>query len=122
MGFFSDALQSQVVQPVTRNATAITTVAEVTDSDEINNNCSVKYIDKEGKKRNRDNVTVRLYDNGSGYFPAVGDYVELQLEQDTCVIVARHISNYNMDVRSKMELQQDVYTDNHGADPGSSIA
>ena len=121
MSFLKNQMQDNLMQPTMREAKTLTTVGKVISSDEVNNTCSVLYVDRNGKKRNKDNVVVRLYDNGTGYFPAVGDFVEIQLERDICVIIARHISNYNMDVRSKMALQQDVFSDNIGSDPGASI-
>ena len=114
-------LLDRVVQPNARDNESFTTVAIVTDSDEVNNVCSIQYVDRGGHKRNRDNVVVRLYDTGSGYFPKVGESVEVQLDRDTCVVIARHIGNYNTDVRAKMMLEQDVYSDNPGNEPGSSI-
>lgn len=114
-------LLDRVVQPNARDNESFTTVAIVTDSDEVNNVCSIQYVDRGGHKRNRDNVVVRLYDTGSGYFPKVGESVEVQLDRDTCVVIARHIGNYNTDVRAKMMLEQDVYSDNPGNAPGSSI-
>lgn len=114
-------LLDRVVQPNARDNESFTTVAIVTDSDEVNNVCSIQYVDRGGHKRNRDNVVVRLYDTGSGYFPKVGESVEVQLDRDTCVVIARHIGNYNTDVRAKMMLEQDVYSDNPGNTPGSSI-
>ena len=72
-------------------------------------------------KRNKDNVTVRIYNNDLGYFPSVGDFVEVQLEREICVIIAKHIANYNADVRPKTQLKQDIYSDSPGYSPGGSI-
>lgn len=121
MATLRSALLNNIVQPIARDNESYTTVAKVLDSDEVNNVCSILYVDKGGRKRNKDNVVVRLYDTGSGYFPKTGEYVEVQLDRDTCVVVARHVGNYNMDVRSKMMLAQDIYSDNPGCAPGSSI-
>lgn len=121
MSGIKNKIMDRLVQPSSREVTTVTTVAKVIASDEINNKCSITYIDKNGIKRNRDNVVVRLYDNGSGYFPDIGDFVEVQLEREICVIIARHIANYNMDVRSKMQLKQDIFTDSPGANPGASV-
>ena len=68
MSSIKNKIMDRLVQPSSREVTTITTVAKVTASDEINNKCSIVYIDKNGIKRNRDNVVVRLYDNGSGVF------------------------------------------------------
>lgn len=120
-GTIKDILLNHVVQPVARDNETFTTVAKVTASDELNNVCNIRYVDKSGIKRNKDNVAVRLYDTGSGYFPKVGEFVEVQLERDICVIIARHVGNYNSDVRSKMRLRKDVYSDNPGKQPGGFV-
>lgn len=90
----------------------VTLSAIVTKSDETNNTCSILYVDSNTrKKRNRDNVTVRLYGSGTDYFPKKGDAVTVQEDGDTCVVIARDVSNYAMDVLSQMKLTQDIYSD-----------
>lgn len=121
MSSISQRMLDKIIQPAIKGNETITTIAKVTASDDLNNRCSIEYVDRDGNKKAKDNVAVRLYDNGAGYFPAVGEQVTLQLERDICVIVARHIGNYQMDVRSKMELKQDVFTDTDGAPPGGEV-
>ena len=98
---------------IARTFRSFTTKGIVTGSDEINNRCNVIYRDENGKIRSRDNVVVRLYDNGTGYFPKVGEKVSIQLENDVCVIVARHVGNYQ-EITAKMELKQDTMSDSYG--------
>ena len=115
-------LRDRVINPISQTNESIDTVGIVTGSDESNNTCDIRYVDKSGKKRNRSNVVVRLYGSGTDWFPSEGDAVIIQDSGDTCVIVARHIGNYNMEVRSKMELSQDIYSDNSGCqEPGGYI-
>ena len=95
-----------------------TSFAKVTKADEKNNTCSIQFVDKEGRKSNRDNVTVRLYGKGTDWFPEVDDVVEIEQGRDTLVIIARHVDNYEADVRSKQEMVQDIYSDSMGCDPG----
>ena len=102
-------LQNRIVNPTARINNVITTIGVVTDSDESNN-----YIDKSGCKRNKDNVVVRLYGSGADWFPKVGYAVVVEDSGDTVVIVARHVGNYSMDVRSKRQLRQDVLSDSSG--------
>lgn len=117
-----NSLQSGITNPAIRMGQTITTVGVVVDSDGANNTCTVRYIDKEGRKQQKENVDVRLYDNGTGWFPSEGETVILEDTSDACVVIARYVGNYNMDVRSKMELKQDVYSDEGGGqDPGGSI-
>jgi len=90
--------------------------ALVTKADETNNTCSITYIDPNRReRRNRDNVMVRLYGSGTDYFPKKGDIVIVKEDYDTCVVIARDISNYAMDVQSKMKMTQDIYSDTHPA-------
>ena len=102
---------------------SVTIPAIVTKSDETNNTCSILYVDSNTrKKRNRDNVVVRLYGNGADWFPAINDAVVVEDTGDTCVVVARHVGNYAMDVRSKRQLRQDIFSDNGGCQsPGGCI-
>lgn len=90
---------------------SLTLPAIVTKSDETNNTCSILYVDSNGYKRNRDNVTVRLYGSGTDYFPKKDDVVTVQEDGDTCVVIARSVLNYAMDVQAKMKLTQDTYSD-----------
>ena len=122
MSTFKEKIQSNLVNPVARVNAGITTIGIVTESDESNNTVSIKYVDKSGKKRNRDNVVVRLYGNGADWFPAINDAVVVEDTGDTCVVVARHVGNYAMDVRSKRQLRQDVFSDEGDCmPPGGSI-
>lgn len=117
MSALKSKLQNDIVNPAARVNASITTIGVVTASDESNNTVSIKYIDKSGKKRNRDNVVVRLYGNGADWFPAINDAVVVEDTGDTCVVVARHVGNYAMDVRSKRQLRQDVFSDSGGCQP-----
>lgn len=110
-----------MVEPATHRYHKVTTMAKVTKADEKNNTCSIQYVDKEGTKRNRDNVTVRLYGSGTDWFPEVGEKVTIEDSDSSCVIIARCVDNYNMDVRSKMKLKMDIFSDSSGAEPGGNI-
>ena len=111
MSNFTNKLKETVVNGALRSEIPIHTVGVVTKSDELNNTVSLYYVDKDGQKRTRDNVVVRLYGSGTDYFPAVNDSVIVEETRDTCVVIARHISNYAMDVRSKMKLVYDILSD-----------
>lgn len=107
-------LQHNVVNSATHINNSITTVGIITGSDESNNTCSILYIDKNGNNQNRENVVVRLYGNGADWFPAIGDTVVIEDTGDTVVVVARHVGNYSMDVRSRRQLRQDILSDTGG--------
>jgi hypothetical protein len=121
MNKLKQIIQDRIVNPADHSRGGITTIGQVTKSDEINNMCSIKYIDKDGNKRNKDNVTVRLYGNGGDWFPAEDDYAVIEDNGETVVIVARHVGNYNMDVRSKLRLTKDVHSDSFGGAVGGQI-
>ena len=121
MSKLKQIIQDRIVNPADHSRGGITTIGQVTKSDEINNMCSIKYIDKDGFKRNKDNVTVRLYGSGGDWFPGIDDYVVVEDNGDTVVVVARHVGNYNMDVRSKLKLTKDIYSDSSGGAVGGQI-
>lgn len=115
------SLRNSLVNSVARLTDRVTTVGKVLKSDEINNIVSIQYVDKYGKTRNKDNVTVRLYGNGGDWFPSVGDAVIIEESESELSVVARHVGNYNMDVRSRMQLSKDIYSDNGGGSTGGLI-
>lgn len=116
------SFQNNVINGAIKSNKEMTLMAIVTASDDANNTCSIKYIDKDGHKKTKDNVSVRLYGSGTDWFPAEGDAVIIQESKDICVVIARHVGNYNMDVRSKMEMKHDIYSDESGGqDPGGCI-
>ena len=115
------SLRNSLVNSVARLTDRIITIGKVTKSDEINNMVSVQYVDKHGKTRNKDNVTVRLYGNGGDWFPSRNDLVVIEESDSDIAVVGRHVGNYNMDVRSKMQLEQDNYSDSGGGATGGYI-
>ena len=118
---FKSLLRNGLINSVARAVDRVITIGRVTKSDEINNTVSVQYVDKNGKIRNKENVTVRLYGNGGDWFPSVGNYVVIEESDSDMSVVARHVGNYNMDVRSKMQLESDVYSDSGGGAMGGCI-
>lgn len=117
-----ELIRDNLIYPSTFNDTNITTIGVVTASDESNNTCDIRYVDKTGYSRNRKDVVVRLYGNGADWFPAVNDTVVIEDTGETVVVVARHVGNYAMDVRSKRQLRQDCLSDETGCqEPGGSI-
>ncbi|WP_312339235.1 hypothetical protein [Anaerospora hongkongensis] len=121
MNKLKQIIQDRIVSPADHIRGSITTIGQVMKSDEINNMCSIKYVDKDGNKRNKDNVTVRLYGNGGDWFPAMDDFVVIEDTGSTVAIVARHVDNYNMDVRSKLRLTKDIHSDSFGGAIGGQI-
>ena len=118
---FKSLLRNGLINSVARAVDRVITIGRVTKSDEINNTVSVQYVDKNGKIRNKENVTVRLYGNGGDWFPSVDNYVVIEESDSDMSVVARHVGNYNMDIRSKMQLESDVYSDSGGGAMGGCI-
>lgn len=116
-----DIIKDRAVEPIAHDLKSVTTVAKVLKADEKNNSCDIQYVDKNSIIRNRNNVGVRLYGNGTDWFPQKDELVIVEDKETTCEIIARHVQNYNMDVRARMKLKMDIYSDSSGADPGGSI-
>lgn len=123
MPSIKSTINQNIVNPLIKNNyEKVTLVAEVTNTHEENNMVDIIYLDRKGNKTNKENVVVRLYGSGTDWFPSVKDKVLIEESQNTCVVIARHIGNYNMDVRSNMEIKQDIYSDKEGCRPaGGSI-
>lgn len=115
-------IQDRIVNPASRINVTTKTLGIVLNSDDSNNTCKVKYVNKNGESCNKDNVTVRLYGKGTDWFPAKNDIVVIEDSGDTIVVVARYVGNYAMDVRSKRKLKKDIMSDSSGCQPpGGSI-
>lgn len=123
MSSLKNKINQNIVNPLIKNNYENSTlVAEVTATHEENNTVDISYINRKGNKTNKENVMVRLYGSGTDWFPSVKDKVLIEESQNICVVIARHIGNYNMDVRSNMEIKQDIYSDKEGCRPaGGSI-
>ena len=111
----------RLITPITQEIEAFITVAKVIKADSKNNICDIEYVDKRGKAKKRENVPLRLMGTGMEWFPVEDDLVDIEIERRSCVIVGRHIDDYNADVRSKMKLTQDCFSDSAGSPPGASI-
>ena len=123
MSSLKNKINQNIINPLIKNNYENSTlVAEVTATHEENNTVDISYINRKGNKTNKENVMVRLYGSGTDWFPSAKDKVLIEESQNICVVIARHIGNYNMDVRSNMEIKQDVYSDKEGCRPaGGSI-
>jgi|CZCB01.1.fsa_nt_gi hypothetical protein len=87
-------------------------IAEVTKTDESNNVCSIKYVDKDAFVSNKDNVPLRIYSpTMQDWFPEVGDIVAIEEVDGQPVITGVPEDSYNVNVKSKNELQEDITSD-----------
>lgn len=119
MNSIKQIIHQNIVAPAAHTSGSIHTIAEVLQSDEKNNLCTVKCIDKNGILRNRDNVPVRL--TGSSWFPAEGDKVIVEDFGKYINIVGKNDSGYAADTRSQNELKQDIYADSSSNSCGGWI-
>ena len=107
---FRDNLYQKVLAPDHLSTMTYLTQGTVIDADEMNNTCTISYL-KNGKRRNIKNVAIRLYGNGTDYFPKKGDNMIVEVTPATCSVIARDVSNFAMDVLSGMELVHDIFSD-----------
>ena len=104
-------IQNNVVAPVSRATGSSISVGKVTLADEINNSCSVEYVDKDGVVRNRSNIPAIVHGSAVDWFPDVNDYVLVEDYGQTVAIVAKYDGSYATTIRSKMRLVNDIYPD-----------
>lgn len=112
MSVLKNRLKEIVANGAMRSGLNTYTLGIVIRSDEMNNLVDVCFKDNIGQTQIKENVLVRLYGSGTDYFPAVNDTVVVETSGDGCVVIARHVTNYAMDVRSKMKLISDVLSEN----------
>ena len=112
--FFKD----QVISPrISEREKMYRRVAVVTKIDEISNLCSIQYIDKEDNLSNKDNVPVRIYDPGiQSWFPEVGEEVVVEDYLGALSITGILPINYADNARSELSMDNDILSDNIGAD------
>ena len=117
-----DIIQNNIISPTMNSASQNLVTGLVLGSDSANNVCSIRYTNKTGNICNKENVPIRLYGNGTDWFPTTGEMVLVEDNGSTCTVIARYVGNYSMDVRSKLQLRQDVQSDDSGCQmPGGVI-
>jgi hypothetical protein len=108
--------------PAVHNRRAFTTVAKVTASDEINNVCSIEFVDKDGYKSNKNNVPVKVLMPGFiGWFPDEDEYVNIEETNGMFIITSKYQQGYGSAIRSKNQLKKDIYTTSFGGTMAGSI-
>lgn len=117
MNTLKSRIENSLSNTAARINSSIISLAIVKSSDESNNTCDIAYIDKGGNKTLRNYVPVRLYGKGVDWFPKKDELVLVEDTGDTLSVIARHVGNYSMDVRSKRQLRQDVHSDDSGCQP-----
>lgn len=114
MGVLSTALKHGVIgEAVRASHDTQRTVAVVTKADEANNTCSIRFYDKDGKKREVRQAQVDL--KNRDWFPKVRDSVLVDVSGSrSALILSLYTEDYNRDVRGRQELRNDVAPDGDG--------
>lgn len=108
--------------PAVHNRRAFTTVAKVTASDEINNVCSIEFVDKDGYKSNKNNVPVQISIPGFiGWFPDIDEYVNIDEINGILIITSKYQQGYGSTIRSNNQTKKDIYTTSFGGTMAGSI-
>lgn len=115
MGILSNALKQGVIGEAIAATKGIQrTVAVVTKADEANNNCSIRFINKDGQKAEITMAQVDLKNNN--WFPKEGDLVLADIsDYNSAIIQEQYTENYFRDVRGKRKLENDVTPDGDGS-------
>ena len=115
---FKDKMAENITQPITWEFQHKTVLARVLRADSDNNVCDIRYTDKYGRLLEKKNVIVRSYGQGNDWFPERDDRVEVDISNDTCVIISSNSERYKDDMASKNQLNKDNITDMYGCLPG----
>ena len=121
MSEIRELILERVVNPSSRGNLVHEVVGTVTDVDEVNNWCSVEYVDRDGYRSNRDNVWVKQYDGSQPWFPSVDDQVTIEDTGDSAIVTGKSYQNYAIQMGTKRELTMDSCPDNMGASMGGYI-
>lgn len=107
-------IQDRIANSAARIQSSSISLAKVTAIDESNNTCDIIYDSKAGLPTERRHVPVRLYGKGIDWFPKVDEQVLVEDNGIAVSVIARHVGNYSMDIRSKRQLRQDIFSDDSG--------
>lgn len=123
MSILKKIIRDDIVNPTLQIRGSITNgLARITRADEINNICSVIYIDKDGYKSNKDNIYVKIYTPGLiTWFPSVDEIVTIEEQNGDPVITGPYEGSYNINSRSETILKEDIYSDSFSETAGGTI-
>ena len=113
-------LQNKLVKPAIDTSGLTKSVGIVLKSYERDNVCDIKYLDAQSRIRNREKIRVKITNNDD-WFPKPGDIVEIEIIEDTVIIIGSMITDYNTQVRPKNELKKDIYADGVDSSVGCYI-
>lgn len=107
-------LKNDIVNPAIVNRGEILhKFAVVTKTDEANNLCSIRYVDKDGVVSNKDNVPVRIYNPGiQDWFPEVNEVVTIEEIDGIPIITGVPEEAYAVNSLGETILANDILSDN----------
>ncbi len=111
MGQLAEPLkQGTVGEAVRASNDRISTIAVVTKTDEDNNLCSIRYVNKDGSVAEIKRAAVDL--RNTDWFPEVKEPVLVEVTgKKNALIISKYTENYNDDIRSNQKLSNDVSAD-----------
>jgi hypothetical protein len=122
MSEITKRIQEKIIGPAGQARRDSSLIATVTKTDEKNNVCSILFIDKDGYKSNRDNVSVKIYNSGIiDWFPVVGELVHIKDDGIGVVIESKCEAAYRTNVRPRIELKKDILPTSFGYTMGGTI-
>lgn len=106
-------INEKYLAPNNKSNSTYMITGKVIDVNEDSYQCKVEYIDsKNGIKRIRDNVQVISYNKSViDWFPKNGESVNLQLRNNTLVIIGPADSANS--VQRQLKLQNDIFSDTY---------
>lgn len=110
--------RNDIVNPAVANRGEILRkLAVVTKADEANNLCSIKYVDKDARESNKDNVPVRIYSPGfQDWFPEVDEVVTIEESDGMPVITGVPEEAYAINIAGQNDLESDMLSDDMSCD------
>lgn len=104
------SIEQNIVAPSEARTMNLQTYGRVTLSNEKTNVCTVVYEDRNGIRRERNNVRVDI-DSANQWFPSAGDTVLIRFNDTTPYIAGRYYTDYNADIRQKEKTLFDIFSD-----------
>lgn len=105
-------LVENIVAPVASSHSAAFIRATVLTADERSNTCTVKYRDQEGVLLTQPNVPVQLTNvSFIDWFPKKNESVILSVRKNELKVTGPDYQESYSNIKSKIELSNDIYSD-----------
>lgn len=116
-------IQNNIINPADQDRRGFLSTAEIIESDEKNNVCSIRYIDKDGNVSNKKNVPLRVYNTSMiDWFPKKNEKVVIQdTGNGRLIIISKECTDYSSKVRADNELKSDILSNTYSDFMGGYI-